>query len=284
MSDLIQSKATICVVNYRTPELIRLCLSAVRRFTMYPHDLVVVDNDSQDASLEYLRQVPWIRLIERRPGPLDGIGAHAHGAALDLALAQCRTEFFVSLHSDTIITRESWLENLIRHFDDAPDLACVGTGKIEVKPQWQVLLKKATDLRGLLRKLLDDPAKRARYHYFIRTICSVYRTDILRREGLSFGADEARHYTVGQKLYFELLNRGYRTVALSQREAGRWVVHLAHATVNANAAQFGRSEKDVAKHLRRHIRALRRVRTNERPPDVPAQLHPACVRRTHAGQ
>jgi len=268
MRNLVESKATICVVNYRTLALTRLCLAAIRKFTVYPHEVVVVDNDSRDASLEYLRSVPWIKLIERRPGPLDRTGGRAHGAALDLMLAQCQTEFFVSLHSDTIVARKGWLKGLVRHFEGAPQLACVGTGKIEAKPQWQLLLKRATDFRALLRRMATMPAERARFRYFIRTICSVYRTAILQREELSFGLDETRHFTVGQKLYFDLLDRAYQCRPIPARRARRWMTHLAHATVNTNAQEFGRSTKTVAKHRRRHIRALRSARADELFSDV----------------
>lgn len=62
---------TICVVHYRTPELIRLCLRSIRKYTPKPYEMVVVGNDSQDESLEYLRSLGWIRLIERKePAPI----------------------------------------------------------------------------------------------------------------------------------------------------------------------------------------------------------------------
>ena len=52
MSSLIKSKATICIVNYKTPDFTRLCLRSIRGFTKYPYEVIVVDNDSQDDSLD----------------------------------------------------------------------------------------------------------------------------------------------------------------------------------------------------------------------------------------
>jgi hypothetical protein len=49
--------------------------------------------------------------------------------------------------------------------------------------------------------------------------------------------------TAGKKLYFELVDRGYRTVELSPMVMGRYVMHLAHATQVVNDKQF---------HLDRH--------------------------------
>ena len=66
MSQLIEDKATICIVNYKTADFIKLCLRSIRKFTSSPYEIIVVDNDSQDESLEYLKSLSWIRLIERQ--------------------------------------------------------------------------------------------------------------------------------------------------------------------------------------------------------------------------
>lgn len=121
MADLVRGKATICVVNYKTLDMTRLCLRAIRLFTTYSHEVMVVDNNSQDDSLAYLRTMPWIRLIERTPTENDEVGGHAHAAALDLGLSKCRTEFFVSLHSDSVVLQADWLSRLVCKFDEAPE-------------------------------------------------------------------------------------------------------------------------------------------------------------------
>jgi GT2 family glycosyltransferase len=239
VTDLIQGKATLCVVNHKTLELTRLCLRSLRRYTQYPHEILVVDNDSQDASLDYLRGLPWITLMERRPAQRDPSGAHAHGAALDMALAACRTEFFVALHSDTVVTGPDWLTELIRPLLGDAGAACAGGDKIDLGPLWRVWLKKATDLKALSRRLFADPTTRRRYARFNRTICAAYRTGILLKEGLSFAPIPEQRLTVGQALCFELQDRGYKTLLLSDRVMTRHVIHLAHATQVINAVQFG---------------------------------------------
>ena len=65
MSDLTKGKAAICIVNYKTLDFTRLCLRSIRKFTEYPYEIIVVDNNSRDESLEYLKSLKWIRLIER---------------------------------------------------------------------------------------------------------------------------------------------------------------------------------------------------------------------------
>ena len=48
MPELVKGKATICIPNYKTLDFTRLCLRSIRKFTKYPYEVIVVDNNSQD--------------------------------------------------------------------------------------------------------------------------------------------------------------------------------------------------------------------------------------------
>lgn len=246
MSGLIAGKATICIVNYKTLELTKCCLRSIREFTKYPYEVFVIDNDSNDESLDYLKSLGWIRLIERDTKD-DVNGGYSHAAALDLGLANCNTEFFISMHSDTLVQKQNWLTDLISYFDSDKNISCVGSEKIELVPKWRILLKKATDIRTFKRKLLQKPDPVGKRRYYNRTICSLYRTDILHREKLSFPMDRDKGLTSGKKLYFELLERGYDTVELSSSVMGRYVVPLAHATQVINQEEFALRKKTISK-------------------------------------
>lgn len=237
MTELIKGKATICVVNYKTLDFTRLCLRSIRKFTKYPCEVVVIDNDSKDESLDYLKSLEWITLIQRNTDA-DLSGGYSHGGGLDMALQRCNTEFFVSLHSDTFIQKELWLTELIEYFENNPQIASVGSGKVELTPQWQQFLKKITDYRTFKRKLLKSPDPNDKYRYYNRTICCVYRTDILKKENLSFNIYRDKGLTSGKKLHFELVDRGYKTVDLPPAVMGKYIVHLAHATQVVNPEQF----------------------------------------------
>jgi glycosyltransferase involved in cell wall biosynthesis len=246
MPDLIKGKATICIVNYKTLDFIRLCLRSIRKFTTYPYEVIVVDNNSQDESVEYLKSLKWIRLIHRDT-KADLSGGFSHGRALDLGRQNCNTEFFVSLHSDTFIQRANWLTDLISYFEDDEKIACVGSGKIELTPRWQLLLKKATDFRTFKRKLLREPDPTGKYRYYNRTICCLYRTSALIKEGLSFSPDSEKELTAGKRLYFSLVDRGYKTIELPLKIIGQYVIHLAHATQVVNPQEFMLRKKTVRK-------------------------------------
>lgn len=64
-----QPNFSLVLVNYKTPDITRMCLELLRQHVQAQRIPVwVVDNDSADASLDYLRSLDWINLIER-PSP-----------------------------------------------------------------------------------------------------------------------------------------------------------------------------------------------------------------------
>ncbi len=250
MTEPARGKTTIGIVQYKTLDFTRLCLRSIRKFTSYPYEVIVVDNDSADESLDYLRSLKWIRLLERKSEPGEPGGGYAHAAALDLALADCNTEFFVSLHSDVFVKRSGWMGDLIRYFNNDEKIACVGTGKIELQPAWQIWVKENLDFNAMKRKLLREPDPLQRFRYFNRTIYSIYRTDVLRREGLTFLMGKKEGMTAGRKLYFDLMDKGYKTVELPQQMVKEYVVHLAHATQAVNPQEFSLRKRTLFKYKR----------------------------------
>ncbi|HIJ53299.1 MAG TPA: glycosyltransferase family 2 protein [Planctomycetes bacterium] len=246
MSELVKGKATICIPNYKTLDFTRLCLRSIRKFTKYPYDVIVVDNDSRDKSLQYLKNLSWIRLIEQQGG--DKLtGSYAEATALDLGLQMCNSEFFVVMHSDTFVKGDDWLAELIGYFGSEESVSCVGSGKIELTPRWRILLKKATDFKAFKRRTLREPEARGKFRYHNRTICCIYRTEVLRRENLSFLMGKEEGLTAGQKLYCELVDHGYKTVELPPSIMGQFVYHLAHATQVVNPQEFALRKKAVRK-------------------------------------
>ena len=126
-----QSRVTILIPNYKTPEITKLCLRLIRKHTN-PNRIrvLVIDNDSRDASTDYLRSLSWIDLIERRPAA-DDTPSLSHSRALDLALAQVKTPFVLSFHTDTFVRDDGWLDFLLGRIKKDPNIAGVGSWKLE---------------------------------------------------------------------------------------------------------------------------------------------------------
>jgi glycosyltransferase involved in cell wall biosynthesis len=259
MPELLKGKATICIPNYKTLDLTKICLRSIRKFTHYPCEVIVVDNNSKDQSLEYLRGLEWIRLIERPEIGPEVVGSPAEGSALDVGLEACNTEFFVVMHSDTFVRKANWLTELIGYFDGDDRVCCVGSGKLENKPYWQVMLHDITDVRTFKRKLFREPDPFGRYRRYNLTICCVYKTAVVKRQRLSFLPDVEKRLTAGKPLYLALVDRGYKTVELSSAVMSQYVIHLGHATQAVNPAEF----RLRSKTMRKCSRTIRKVLSSE---------------------
>jgi GT2 family glycosyltransferase len=108
---------TVVVVTWNGAHLLRPCLDSLRAQTL-PHDVLVVDNASTDATAELLATgYPEARVI--RMGSNTGFAGGAQ-AGLD-AVA---TEYAAFLNNDAVAD-PAWLEALVSALDADPSLAAV---------------------------------------------------------------------------------------------------------------------------------------------------------------
>lgn len=256
-------RLTLLLPQYKTLELTKLCLRIIRRnLDLNQVRVVVIDNDSRDASLEYLRMVPWITLIERKAIPGETPGA-AHASALDMALEITDTEFVMSMHTDTFFLDAEALPLLLTPFED-PQVAGTGSWKLEYIPQWKRVGKW---VENLFRNYIKSPlcgkgfgshAKFHKDHWFLRSHCAVYRTRLLKNMQLSFG-DGA---TAGKVMHQKLEKAGYKMIFLPSEDLMQHMIHLDHATMILNPETGGRKTTKPA--ARRQLqRALAKMHYRE---------------------
>ena len=106
-------EVTIIVPNYKTLEITKICLRLLKKHTNLNRvEVIVVDNQSNDESVEYLRSLNWITLIERKVNQIE-TGVSSHSRALDLALKRVKTPYVLSIHTDTFIKHDNWLDILL---------------------------------------------------------------------------------------------------------------------------------------------------------------------------
>jgi glycosyltransferase involved in cell wall biosynthesis len=132
---------TILIPHYKTPELVKHCLALLQKFT--PPGLahyIVIDNDSQDNSLDYLRNLTWIELIERKSLP-DETPPQSHSRALDAGFLHVKTPYVLSIHTDTLIKHPGWLDYLLNQINVDRNIAGVGSWKLETYSWHKKILK-----------------------------------------------------------------------------------------------------------------------------------------------
>jgi len=252
---------SICIPHWQLKELITICLRAIRKNTLdIPIEVIVVDNGSQDDSLDYLRRLSWIKLIERGSNTPQAY-TQAVLTAYDVGFANSRGDYFLVMHLDTIVKSPDWLQTLLDALGDNPKCALAGAWKLEKPQPLRDFIKKITDTKKaklwLRRTLLRDPsARRKKREICPRDYCALYRAEPIRRLGLKFAADGPwKGYTAGEQMYYQLKQHGYHPAILEVAEMLQHVTHINHATAGLRPGQrqlrHRRSRRKVARKLRR---------------------------------
>lgn len=115
---------TVLICQRQTKHSTRLCLDSLLNFyTDIP--VLVVDGDSQDDSLLYLKikssLYPNVKLWERT-------GRNSHGETMDDAINKfIKTKYVMLMDSDTIVMRGGWIEEMLHQFEVNDNLYATGT-------------------------------------------------------------------------------------------------------------------------------------------------------------
>ncbi len=215
---------TILIPNYKTEAMTKLCLRLLRCHTdLSCVRVIVIDNQSEDGSVEYLRSVRWIDLLERRTDGENGPEMHAR--ALDEALAQVTTPLVMVMHTDTLVIHDGWLDYLLQELGDDPKCAGVGSWKMEIVSPLKYVGK---FIEEFFRRCIGRQQK-AEVRY-LRSHCALYRTGLLRQYTNGFFDGD----TAGRSLFLALEQAGYHFKFLPTKELMRWLRHLNHATMILN--------------------------------------------------
>ncbi|HLB57365.1 MAG TPA: glycosyltransferase [Gammaproteobacteria bacterium] len=250
-------QVTILIPNYKTLELTKLCLRLIRKHTdLTLAKVIVIDNDSRDNSLAYLRTLRWIELIERASIPGESPGL-SHSRALDLGLARVTTPYVLSIHTDTLVRNDEWLPFLLSQIANDPNTAGVGSWKLEAKPYWKKLLK-SFERRGqhafykIIGKKNHALEGLDQNHLYLRSHCALYRTDFITtyQTGFSDGEEVA-----GKMMYRKLVSHGHTMRFLPSDILLHYMDHINHATTVLNP-ELSRNQKSVTKGRRRIQKSL----------------------------
>lgn len=248
---------SILIPNYKTLDLTKLCLRLLKKHTDPALvKLIVIDNDSNDASTAYLRTLKGITLIERPAVPGEQ-PVSAHSNALDLAMKQVDTPYVLSIHTDTLVKRPDWLPFLLSEIQKRDTIAGVGSWKLENKPWWRRVLKKVERFFQRIYYKVTGNDKHGlegigKNYYYLRSHCALYRMDALRQLNLHFSDGDL---VAGKHMHKALVESGYEMIFLPSDILIPYMDHINHATTVLNPSLSSR-EKSVNKGLKRIRRSL----------------------------
>jgi GT2 family glycosyltransferase len=122
---------SVVVVSYNTRDVLRLCLQHLRQCAEgLSLEIIVVDNDSRDGSVEMLESdYPEARVIRSEVN----LG---FGAANNRALRLARGRYILLLNSDAFL-RPGAVRKAIDHMDSEPEVGLAGGRLISEEDSWQ---------------------------------------------------------------------------------------------------------------------------------------------------
>lgn len=153
---------TVLICSRKDKALIQLTIESFHKF--YPDvNILVVDGNSQDDSLTYLR---WkavtsnVKVVEL----YDNVGFNSHGTTMNMAIRRhIKTKYVLLMDSDVITERGGWLESMYAQLENE-DLYATGT-----------LMQVTRSGGGCGAPINDNDILR-----YAHPSCSLYTTDIYK--------------------------------------------------------------------------------------------------------
>ena len=196
-------KVSVSIVNYCGRELLAECLASVGRQTYPSLETVVVDNASDDGSVEFVREsFPWARVIENGRNEL-------FCKAQNTGIGSTSGEYVLILNNDVVL-HEDFVAEAVKAIEADPKVGAV-TGKI-LRMDGRTL-----DTTGLFRGRDRRPVERGygrpdegrfeapEYVFGTGGVCPLYR-----RECLDDASPDGEYFDPGYGAFYEDLDLAWR--------------------------------------------------------------------------
>lgn len=226
-----QPLVSICIPHWQVQKYMTLCLRSLRKYSrMEEIEIIVVDNGSKDESVEYLRGLDWIRLVER-PEEVHTNWPLNVFTAWDRGLQEARGQYYLTMHSDVFIREAGWLKPFFREMEKSENIVASGAWKLELEHPFYLWQKRVLGYLTNQIKSVFGRKKRLRWKqaHYPRDYCAMYRADVIRKHNLTFcpiNGCGGGGYSIAKQLW----DRGYGMGMIPVRELAQKVFHVAHGT------------------------------------------------------
>ena len=236
------------LVNYKTKQLTKICLEHLEKNVVpYVDNIWIVDNNSNDESLELLKKNKFINLLERKDK--DFSGNVAHGKALDLIKSKSNADYLLIIHTDTFIFDGALIDQLLTEFKKNNKLFVVGClhqinrGFLRFKYRFLSRFIKFL-FRSIVFKFNKKTRRPASFNErWIKTFCACYDLNILKKYKLDFYSKNKVPSNLLQK---KLLNLGYKRKIWTASKIFKYLDHVEEGT----HAELGMNKNRIKRYSR----------------------------------
>lgn len=228
---------SIAIVHYKTLELTKICLELLKShldngdLDAQKVDVWVVDNGSKDASTDYLRSLDWIHLIEREPLENEE-GFAAHGAGLNLILAQIKTDFVFLMHTDTFVYQPQVFDFMLEKCGEK--VAVVGCleqlNRGYLRTAWRLVSRFCKHYARRAKLALGIKSKEPKPYReaYIKSFFALWNAKLMREKNVTF---MMAHRIPGYELQDLFLSQGYQLITISAMKLFTFLDHVEAGTV-----------------------------------------------------
>ena len=139
---------SIIIVNWNTKDLLVQCIESISNTTVQVNfEIIVVDNNSSDNSVEYLKKnFPYVKLI-----CLDD--NYGFAKANNIGIKECKGKYISLINSD-IIVLENCIDNLINHLEINSNIGLIAPKILNANYSFQATCRRFPNLFNTISQSL----------------------------------------------------------------------------------------------------------------------------------
>lgn len=109
---------SIIILSYNQVDFTKNCLESIKLYTNYPYEIIVIDNNSDNNTIEFLEKQNDITLVKNSENK-------GFSAGCNQGMSIAKGYYIMLINNDTIVT-PNYLHNMIRVLETEPYAAIVG--------------------------------------------------------------------------------------------------------------------------------------------------------------
>ncbi|HHT9135737.1 MAG TPA: glycosyltransferase [Candidatus Wunengus sp. YC60] len=143
-SAVTQKPVSIIILTWNALDCTQKCVHSIQNHTRYPHEIIFIDNASNDGTVEYLRNLvrecPNYKLIENQENK-------GFAAGNNQGVAAASGEYVMLLNNDVLVS-DNWLNGLVESLEIDKNIGMVGPITNSISGRQQVVSIPYGDEKG----------------------------------------------------------------------------------------------------------------------------------------